>query len=58
MLNFENELKKFKLIPNIDSIEEQIKTEDIRDVMDLIRAYAEEKDFEPFTKNYVIDKES
>lgn len=58
MLNFEAELKKFKPIPNIDHIEEQIKMEDIRDIMDLIKTFAEEKEVHPFTQNHLTDKES
>lgn len=58
MLNFEAELKKFKPLPNIDHIEEQIEKEDTRDVMDLIKKCMEERNIETLMKNYSIDKES
>lgn len=37
MLNFAEELEKFKPILGIETLEEQITTEDLRDVMDLIK---------------------
>ena len=37
MLNFEKELEKFKPLLEVDRIEEQIVTEDIRDIIDLIK---------------------
>lgn len=58
MLNFENELQKFKPILNISGIEEQIVTEDMRDVIDLIKAYAGEDGTYIAMKNDLTDKES
>lgn len=58
MLNFENELQKFKPILNINGIEEQIATEDMRDVIDIIKACAGESGFYTTMKNDLIDKES
>ena len=37
MLNFTEEIKKFKPILGIDALEEQIATEDLSDVMDIIK---------------------
>ncbi|MBU3804732.1 MAG: hypothetical protein H9872_08240 [Candidatus Cellulosilyticum pullistercoris] len=50
MLNFDDELQKFKPILNINGIEEEIATEDMRDIIDLIKVYVGE--------NKLIDKES
>ena len=58
MLNFEDELRKFKPILNINDIEEQIATEDMRDVVDLIKVYVGENSFYAATKNDLVDKES
>lgn len=58
MLNFEDELQKFKPILNINGIEEQIVTEDMRDVIDLIKAYAGEDSTYIAMKNDLTDKES
>lgn len=58
MLNFEDELQKFKPILNINGIEEQIVTEDMRDVIDLIKAYAGEDGTYIAMKNDLTDKES
>lgn len=58
MLNFENELRKFKPILNINDIEKQIATEDMRDVIDLIKVYVGEDNFYAATKNDLLDKES
>lgn len=43
MLNFEKELEKFKPILEVDDIEEQIVTEDIRDLIDLIKDEVKDK---------------
>lgn len=58
MLNFENELQKFKPILNINTIEERIETDDMRDVIDLIKAYVGENSGHVTMKNDFIDKES
>lgn len=58
MLNFENELQKFKPILNINTIEERIETDDMRDVIDLIKAYVGENSNHATMKNDFIDKES
>lgn len=58
MLNFDNELQKFKPILNINGIEEEIATEDMRDIIDLIKAYVGENNLEVGMKNDLIDKES
>lgn len=58
MLNFENELQKFKPILNINTIEERIETDDMRDVIDLIKAYVGENSSHVIMKNDFIDKES
>lgn len=57
MLNFEDELRKFKPILNINDIEEQIATEDMRDVIDIIKGYVGENSFCAATKNDLVDKE-
>lgn len=43
MLNFEKELEKFKPLLEVDYIEEQIITEDIRDIIDLIKEGVQDK---------------
>lgn len=58
MLNFENELQKFKPILNIDTIEEQIETDDMRDMIDLIKVYVGENGTRETMKNDFTDKES
>lgn len=58
MLNFENELQKFKPILNINTIEERIEMDDMRDVIDLIKAYVGETSSHVTMKNDFIDKES
>lgn len=58
MLNFDDELQKFKPILNINGIEEEIATEDMRDIIDLIKAYVGENNLEVGMKNDLIDKES
>lgn len=57
MLNFENELRKFKPIVNINDIEKQIATEDMRDVIDFIKVYVGEDNLHAAAKNDLLDKE-
>lgn len=42
MLNFEEELKKFRPSPDVKNAEEAIKNEDLTDVIDLIREFSGE----------------
>ena len=58
MLNFENELQKFKPILNINGVEKQIVTEDMRDIIDLIKDYVGENESYVAMKNDMVDKES
>lgn len=36
-MDFEKELKKFKALLNVNEIEHQLATEDMRDLMDLVK---------------------
>ncbi|MBQ1275154.1 MAG: hypothetical protein U0L26_13490 [Cellulosilyticum sp.] len=44
MLNFEEELEKFRPVLEIDQIENQIATEDMRDVIELIKEIQDQAD--------------
>ena len=44
MLNFEEELEKFRPVLEIDQIENQIATEDMRDVIELIKEIQDKAD--------------
>lgn len=57
MLNFESELQKFKPILNINGVEKQIVTEDMRDIIDLIKEYVGENGNYVAMKNDLVDKE-
>ncbi len=57
MLNFEQELEKFKPLLEVDKIENKIQTEDMRDIIDLIKSELPSKDGNRIAKNDSIDKE-
>ena len=57
MLKFEQELEKFKPILEIDKIENKIATEDMRDIIDLIKTELPEKGVKHAEKNDDVDKE-
>ena len=57
MLNFTEELKKFKPILGIDALEEQIATEDLSDVIDIIKEGMRSKKGRSIEKNEISDKE-
>lgn len=51
MINFEEELKRFRPMPEIDQAEEAIYSNDLKDVSDIVAQVAEEisKNYEGFT---------
>lgn len=57
MLNFTEELEKFKPILGIDALEEQIATEDLSDVIDLIKDGMRSNKGRNIEKNEFRDKE-
>jgi len=57
MLNFDEELAKFEMALEVNQIEDQIATEDIRDIMDLIKEGMEDKLLRLKNKNDYSDKE-
>lgn len=57
MLNFAEELEKFKPILGIDALEEQIATEDLSDVIDIIKEGMRSKKGRSIEKNEISDKE-
>lgn len=57
MLNFTEELEKFKPILGIDALEEQMATEDLRDVIDLIKEGMRSDKGRMIQKNEFSDKE-
>ena len=57
MLNFTEELEKFKPIIGIDALEEQMATEDLRDVIDLIKEGMRSGKGRMIDKNEFSDKE-
>lgn len=57
MLNFTEELEKFKSILGIDALEEQIATEDLSDVIDLIKDGMRSNKGRNIEKNEFRDKE-
>lgn len=56
MLNFEQELEKFKPILEVDRIEDRIAIEDMRDVIDLIKLGLPDKGTKTVEKKEDIDK--
>lgn len=57
MLNFEQELEKYMPILEVDRIENKIATEDMRDVMDLIKSQLPDRGIQNIGKKDDIDKE-
>ena len=57
MLNFEQELEKYMPILEVDRIENKIATEDMRDVMDLIKSQLPDRGIQSIGKKDDIDKE-
>lgn len=57
MLNFMEELEKFKPILGIDALEEQIATEDLSDVIDIIKEGMRSNKGRSIERNEFRDKE-
>lgn len=57
MLNFMEELEKFKPILGIDALEEQMATEDLSDVMDIIKEGMRSNKGKSINKNEFSGKE-
>lgn len=57
MLDFKSELEKFKPALEVDEIEEQIVTEDMRDIIDLIKDSIEDKGIQLTEKKDYENKE-
>lgn len=57
MLKFEDELEKFKPVLEVNQIESQIASEDMRDVIDLIKQSIGEKALKQTSQNEFVDKE-
>ncbi|MBQ7266617.1 MAG: hypothetical protein IJS61_11055 [Firmicutes bacterium] len=43
MFNFKNELSKFDLLPELDISEERVNDNNVEDIMDILKTFAEGK---------------
>lgn len=57
MLNFEEELKKFQPVLEVNQIESQVASEDMRDVIDLIKQSIGEKSLQQTGQTEIGGKE-